>query len=356
MGMLEHAVAELAERIRRARADGVRLRLHGQCSKRLGEPEPGVEELSTLTLVAPPVYEPSELFVTASAGMPLTALEALLAGGGQCLAFEPPRLGGSGTVGGMVASGLAGPARMRSGPLRDAVLGVDMLNGRGELLSFGGQVIKNVAGYDLSRLMAGSWGALGAIVTVSLKITAIAPRETTLVFELPQHEALERLANWCREPLPLDASSWNDDGGTPLLHLRLRGGHSAVESACRQLGGERQDAAVARAHWDALRDRRHHWFVQPGELWRLSLPPTTPPLATTAPTFVEWHGGLRWMRCAPGEGAGLQALAREAGGWVQLPGRSAGLADAAAARLQAAVIKAFDPDGVFDREPLAAAS
>jgi len=351
---MEHAVDDLAQRIRRAR--GVRLRPRGQRSRGLVEAGPAVEELSTLALQAPPRHEPSELVVTAAAGMPLVELEALLAEAGQCLAFEPPRLGSGGTVGGMVASGLAGPARMRSGPLRDAVLGVDLLNGRGERLSFGGQVMKNVAGYDLSRLLAGSWGALGVITSVSLKVGAIAPRQATLVFEMTQREALERLARWRCEPLPLEASTWGDEDGTPRLHLRLAGGESSVEAACRRLGGERQDDEAARARWRAIRDRRHGCLARTERLWRVSLPPTTPPLALDAPTFVEWHGGLRWLDAAPDQGERLQGLARDAGGRAQPPGRPAGLADSGAARVQAALLEAFDPDGVFDRDPLAVAS
>src|SRR6185369_4852796 len=161
--------------------------------------------------------EPTELVVTAGAGTPLAELEAVLAERGQCLAFEPPHFAGGVTVGGMVASGLSGPARASAGSMRDYVLGLIMINGRGEVLIFGGQVMKNVAGYDVSRLVAGSLGTLGLIAEVSLKVLPVAPAEATLKFEMSQPEALRRLNAWGGQPLPLNASCWVDDAGVQTL-------------------------------------------------------------------------------------------------------------------------------------------
>src|SRR5690606_6960883 len=199
--------------------------------------------------------------------------EAALAEQGQCLPFEPPHLAPGGTVGGAVASGLAGPARASAGGARDYVLGARLINGRGELLTFGGQVMKNVAGYDVSRALAGSWGALGLITELSLMVLPAAPADATLSFELYHHLALEDLPRWSGQPLPLNASRWQDG----RLWLRLRGAHAAVDAACTRLcadGGERLDPALAAADWTACRDHQLPFLSQVPSpehgLWRVS--------------------------------------------------------------------------------------
>ena len=244
---MDSALSQITERVRSAIAHQTPLRLRGGGSKDFHAPALTGDVIDTRTLQGVVSYEPSELVVTARAGTSLAELQALLAGNGQCLAFDPPHFAPGATVGGMVAAGLSGPARASVGAVRDYVLGVEILNGRAELLRFGGQVMKNVAGYDVSRLMAGSWGTLGLITEVSLKVLPQAPGEATLRFECTQAQALQWLNNWGGQPLPLNASCWVEDAGKGTLFLRLRGAQAAVQSACQTLGGERQDNAQVAA-------------------------------------------------------------------------------------------------------------
>ena len=321
-------------------------------------------------------YEPTELVVTARAGTPLAELEALLAEQGQCLAFEPPRFasGGTdgasvprggmdgapvprgGTVGGMVAAGLSGPSRAAAGAVRDHVLGATLLNGKGELLSFGGQVMKNVAGYDVSRLLAGSLGVLGAICEVSLKVLPRPAASATLRFEMAQADAIRQLNQWGGQPLPLHASAWWQG----LLVLRLAGAAAAVEAAARTLGGERLPPALADAFWDGLRDQGDEYFVAAraaldhgATLWRLSLPQTAPPLALAGDGLIEWGGAQRWLSSAL-PAAEVRDAAAAAGGHATLfmgHERSAGVfapLKSPLDRIHRELERAFDPDGVFD--------
>ena len=304
-----------------AAASGSCLRIRGGGSKDFyGEALEG-ELLSTAALNGVVSYEPSELVVTALAGTPLAELEALLAAQGQCLPFEPPHFGGTATVGGMVAAGLSGPARASVGAVRDFVLGVKLINGKGEHLTFGGQVMKNVAGYDVSRLMVGAMGTLGLLTEVSLKVLPMAPLEATLKFEMQQAQALTQLNIWGGQPLPLNASCWLEDGGAGTLYLRLRGAVAAVESACSKLGGERMSQAQAAADWQLCRDQQLPWFKDRDDsqdLWRLSVPQTTPALDLPDSPLIEWHGGQRWVRAGESQGAQLRALAKNANGHATL--------------------------------------
>ena len=330
-----------AERVRHAVASGTALRIRGGGSKDFyGQALEG-ELLSTAALNGVVSYEPSELVVTALAGTPLAELEALLLAQGQCLPFEPPHFsphstpsrlrdgtlysgtaaGSTATVGGMVAAGLSGPARASVGAVRDFVLGVKLINGKGEHLTFGGQVMKNVAGYDVSRLMVGAMGTLGLLTEVSLKVLPIAPLEATLKFEMTQSQALEKLNTCGGQPLPLNASCWLEDGGEGTLYLRLRGAVAAVESACSKLGGERISQAQAAADWQLCRDQQLPWFKDRDDsqdLWRLSVPQTTPVLDLPDSPLIEWHGGQRWVRADESQGAQLRALAQKAGGHATL--------------------------------------
>jgi glycolate oxidase FAD binding subunit len=357
---MELILEQLAGRIRAAAGNATLLRIRGGGSKDFyGERLQG-ELLETAPLTGIISYEPSELVVTARAGTPLAALEEVLAERGQCLPFEPPHFGG-GTVGGMVAAGLSGPARASAGSARDYVLGLTMINGRGELLVFGGQVIKNVAGYDVSRLMAGSLGTLGLITEVSLKVLSMPPAEATLKFELSQAEALRRLNDWGGQPLPLNASCWLDDGGVATLFLRLRGALAAVEAACKTLGGERQDAVQAAADWLACRDQRLPWFNERSgrDLWRLSVAQTAPVLDLPELPLIEWHGAQRWVRAEPGVAAKLRDAAARAGGHATLfapaadrsapaTGRFAPLAPPLD-RIHRELKRQFDPAGILNR-------
>ena len=380
MSLLSDALQPLLEQIREAAAQRSPLHIRGGGSKDFyGRPCHGTV-LDTRSLNGVIDYAPSELVITAAAGTPLQDIEALLAAQGQCLAFEPPHFGWSAhagscssvaTVGGMVACGLAGPARASAGNVRDYVLGLKLVNGRGEHLTFGGQVMKNVAGYDVSRLMAGAMGTLGLMTEVSIKVLPVAPAEATLVFELPQADALEHLHRWGGQPLPLNASCWARDAsnGQPardLLFVRLRGAKAAVEAACqRMLGevpGERMDNAQAAADWALCRDQKLPFFTEGvGSglvLWRLSLPQTAPVLPLGWPQLVEWQGALRWLWAPLSAGAQLQAAARAAGGnatiFVAAGADSAGARgifdsySAAELEMHRRLKAAFDPSGIFN--------
>lgn len=363
----------LVERIRAAAAAATPLRIRGGGTKDFHDvpARDGTQVLDTRALAGITAYEPSELVVTARAGTPLAELEAALAAEGQCLPFEPPHFdatGEAGTVGGMVAAGWSGPARASVGAVRDYVLGVKLIDGRGEVLSFGGQVMKNVAGYDVSRVLAGSFGTLGVIAEVSLKVLPIAPAEATLRFECGQAEALDLLNGWGGRPLPLNASCWVENAGRGVLYLRLRGAVAAVEAACSHLGGE--PCPDAPADWTLCRDQGLPWFAERGEardLWRLSVPQTAPVIAPPAGAredagpLVEWHGGQRWYRAPAGQDDHWRAAARSVGGHATrfrdaVASRTNGVAaqrgeppSPALARIQAALQREFDPAGLFER-------
>jgi glycolate oxidase FAD binding subunit len=321
---MDPALHQLTDRIRASNVAKTPLCIRGGGTKNFLADALQGEVLNTTALRGIVSYEPSELVVTVKAGTPLAELEAALAEQGQCLPFEPPRFaalppgtapqGASynsgaaaavpmGTVGGMVAAGLSGPSRASVGAVRDYVLGMQMLNGRAEHLTFGGQVMKNVAGYDVSRLLTGSWGMLGVITEVSLKVLPVAPAQATLCFEMPQADALKQLNQWGGEPLPLNASNWVHDGGKPLLFVRLRGAVAAVETACQKMlvqhPGQRMDNAQTMADWALCRDLQLPFFLQSPSpeacLWRISLPQTAPALDMPYPTLVEWHGAQRWL-------------------------------------------------------------
>ncbi|MFM7331545.1 MAG: glycolate oxidase subunit GlcE [Brachymonas sp.] len=301
---MESSNASFIEQIKTAAAAKSPLRIRGGGTKDFyGEPfDPELPVLETRSHRGIVSYEPSELVVTAKAGTPLVELEAALAEKGQCLPFEPLHFKEDSTVGGMVAAGLAGPARACVGGVREYVLGAHLINGRGELLEFGGQVMKNVAGYDVSRALAGSMGTLGLITQVSLKVLPKAPAEATLRFEMDDATAIRRCNEWAGQPLPLNASSWVTDEGKPFLHLRLRGAVAAVESACVKLakedGGVRVDSPETLADWAAARDLKLPWFeagyARGDDLWRISVPQTTPPLGM-GDTMIDWLGGQRWL-------------------------------------------------------------
>ncbi len=372
---MESALNQIIESVRDGARQGRALRVRGGGTKDfVGGAAVALCEAQTLELggyAGIVDYEPSELVVTVRAGTALSELEALLASRGQCLPFEPPRFaaGGTacGTVGGMVAAGLSGPARASVGAVRDYVLGIEIINGKGELLRFGGQVMKNVAGYDVSRLMAGSWGTLGVITEVSLKVLPVAPAEATLRFELDQAAALARLHAWGGQPLPLNASFWAGEGedkdGKGQLFVRLRGAKAAVESACAGMGGERLDVAQAAVGWEACRDHQLPWFVDGAQsadlaLWRLSVPQTAPVLALpqgVAAPLIEWQGALRWVQAPVSAGEALHKLAQSVGGHAALfrVGSATPLQgvvpkqDAALQAISRRLKEAFDPAGIF---------
>ena len=298
-------------------------------------------------------YEPTELYITAKCGTPLCEIEAALAEKRQMLAFEPPHFSGAragsagATVGGCVAAGLAGPRRQQAGAVRDFVLGVKLIDGSGQVLDFGGQVMKNVAGYDVSRLVAGSLGTLGLIAEVTLKVLPQPVAEQTLVFAIDEVEAITRLNQWGGQPLPISASFWHDG----QLWLRLSGARAAVEAACRKLGGN--VAVDAEKHWISVREQTHPAFAG-SLLWRLALPSNAPSPGLDGLRAIEWGGALRWFA---GEQAAARGAAARLGGHAVLyrapeslrcrEGAFAPLAPALLA-LHQRLKKTFDPRGILN--------
>lgn len=357
------ALTRLIDRVRAAQQAGTPLCIRGGGTKDFyGGPLQG-ELLSTTELAGISSYQPTELVVTARCGTPLAELEAALAEKGQCLPFEPPHFAEGGTVGGMVAAGLSGPSRAAVGAVRDFMLGATLLNGQGEVLSFGGQVIKNVAGYDVSRLLVGSLGALGVILEVSIKVLPVAPATATLRFDMAQAAALTQLHQWGGQPLPLNASAlWNDQ-----LVVRLRGAVAAVQAATvkfQALGGEVMPPEVADPFWQGLRDHRDEFFSAAqaavdagGALWRLSVPQTAPVLDLPGTPLIEWAGGQRWCvteRADADSANRLREVAQRAGGHATLfrsADKSAGVFAPLTSpldRIHRELKRSFDPQGVFN--------
>ena len=373
---MEAQLNSLIDAVRQAAADGRTLRLRGGGTKDFWGQSLTGEVLDTRAYAGIVSYEPSELVVTARCGTPLAELEAALAEKGQCLAFEPPHFGPDATVGGMVAAGLSGPARATAGAVRDYVLGARFINGLGEYLTFGGQVMKNVAGYDVSRLMAGSWGTLGLITEVSLKVLPVAPAEATLMIAgLAQGPALDLLHRWGGQPLPLNASAWvRDTTAQPVadyVFVRLRGAVAAVQSATGKmaadavaLGAQVQamDHAEAAQDWRASAEQSLAFFDAPHPdacLWRLSVPQTAPALDLPYPTYIEWQGAQRWLWAPATAAVPLRELAQSVGGHATLFRASATHAEldkiagvntplgAVQDRIQRQLQQQFDPKGVF---------
>lgn len=347
------------ERVLAASAAGQVLRIQGSNSKAwYGEPSAG-EIFDTRALSGIIAYEPSELVITAYCGTPLRQLEALLAEHQQMLAFEPPSFSEHATVGGMFAAGLAGPRRAQAGALREFTLGASVLDGRGQILHFGGQVMKNVAGYDVSRLLAGSLGTLGIVLQVSLKVLPIAVLEHSLRFEMRAQDAINALQRWRSAALPISGSFWQDG----QLSLRLSGGEAALQAACKQLGGA--SLAHANQFWRNVREQELAFFTsQAGKhIWRLSLPANAPYSASLGPQIIEWDGAQRWLCLEPEasqtQAAQLRHLAQEAGGHASLFRASdTNIArftarPPALAKIEQRLRQQFDPAGIFNRGRMA---
>jgi glycolate oxidase FAD binding subunit len=339
----------LRERIREAAGRAAPLRLRGAGSKDFYGGTLRGEVLDTRAHAGIVDYEPTELVVTARCGTPLAELEGALAAQGQMLAFEPPHFGSGATLGGCVAAGLSGPRRAAAGALRDFVLGARLIDGRARELAFGGRVMKNVAGYDVSRLLAGSLGTLGLILEVSFKVLPRPAAEHTLRLELPQHKALESLNRWAGAPLPVSASAWRDGE----LWVRLSGAERVVRAAALKLGGDALEGAHAGRFWSGIREQTDPWFAGDVPLWRLSLPSAAAPLELAGAPLIEWGGALRWLR-SRADAATVRAAAAAAGGHATLfrggdkaAGVFAPLAPALA-RLHRELKAAFDPAGVLN--------
>jgi glycolate oxidase FAD binding subunit len=236
-------------------------------------------------------YEPGELMLTAMAGTPLTEIETILDQHGQMLAFEPPHYGATATLGGTLACGFSGPRRPYVGSARDVVLGMKVIDGQGQFLSFGGQVMKNVAGYDVSRLMVGALGTLGVIMEASLKVLPKPATEQTLRFEMDEVHAIETMNRWAGRPLPISASAWV--GGALLI--RLSGAETAVRAAHEKLGGEIHEHGAY--FWQSAKEQTTAFFTSSSlPLWRLSIPSATLPLALQGKQALTWGGAQRWLK------------------------------------------------------------
>ncbi|ANY15758.1 glycolate oxidase subunit GlcE [Bordetella pseudohinzii] len=320
---MDFVLSELCDQVMTAHAGHKPLIIAGGGSKRFyGNPRhaaPGHYVLDMTAYRGILNYQPSELVVTVRAGTPLAELEAALAEQRQMLAFEPPHFEAGATVGGCVAAGLAGPRRQACGGVRDYVLGARLLDSQGRVLSFGGEVMKNVAGYDVSRLLSGSLGIFGAILDISLKVVPLPAEEATIVGHGTQAEALRQFAQWRGQPLPVSATAWvpDGDGGEGGRWMaRLSGTAPALRAARQRLGGAELDPAAARAAWQALREQTHAFFQGGVPLWRLAVAPTAPPLAL-GPMLVEWGGGQRWLS-ARADARAVREAAQAAGGHATL--------------------------------------
>ncbi|MCK0745839.1 glycolate oxidase subunit GlcE [Chromohalobacter nigrandesensis] len=281
----------LLDRVQQAARDNTPLRLVGGDSKGFyGRPVSG-ETLSLAEHTGIVHYDPVELVVTVRAGTRLTDLQQTLAEAGQQLAFEPPHFADTATVGGMVACGIAGPRRPWAGSVRDFVLGTRLITHDAKRLRFGGEVMKNVAGYDLSRLMVGAQGTLGVIDEVSFKVLPRPAASARLRLEMTRDAAMARLAEWGREPLPITGAA--HDGET--LHIRLEGGAGSVATTRERLGGEPDDTDF----WRRLRELKLDFFSRRNDsrpLWRLSLPHRAPAVPLDGDELVDWAGAQRWWR------------------------------------------------------------
>lgn len=340
----------LLDQVRAARAARQGLAICGSGSKAFfGGPARG-EPLDLTGHRGVVAYDPSDLVLTARAGTPLAEIDAVLAAQRQMLGFEPPRFGAGGTLGGAVAAGLAGPRRPHSGAVRDFVLGVEAIDGRGQRVRFGGRVIKNVAGFDLARLMAGALGTLGVLLEVSLRVLPCPEYQTTLRQDIARQRAHRAMLDWQRKPLPLSGLCY--DGRT--LYARLSGTQAGVEAASALLGGDIMAEPAATDYWNALRDHTHPFLGAAGVLWRLSVPAAAePPASLPGDWLWEWGGAQRWLRTRAAPDSVRQAAARMGGHAVLFRGsaRGAGAFQALPgplAQLTRRVKAALDPDGILN--------
>jgi glycolate dehydrogenase FAD-binding subunit len=353
MGMVDPALFALQDRIRAAAASKQALLICGSGSKSFYGERCDGERLDTAALTGIVAYAPNELVITARAGTPLIDIERAMAEHRQLLAFEPPRFGSSGTLGGAIAVGLSGPRRPYAGAARDFVLGIKIVDGSGESLSFGGRVMKNVAGFDVSRLQTGALGTLGVITEVSLKCLPKPKEEATLVQTVSAEESIGRVNAWGGKPLPISATAHHSG----RLFVRLSGAASAVKAALVEIGGDRVEDSDG--FWVSVRDHTHPFFRAARDddraLWRLSVKSTTPHADLPGEQLIEWSGGLRWLATAADADVGaIRAWAKANGGHATLfrGGTRSGVfapLDATIAVLHQRLKATFDPHGILNR-------
>lgn len=352
----DEIVAGWTERVRLATERNMPLRIRGGGTKDwYGQTLQG-EIIDTSGYSGIIEYDPAELVITACAGTPLAEIEARLDECGQMLPFEPPHFGRNATFGGCIAAGLAGPRRAATGAVRDFVLGAVIMNGRGEVLHFGGQVVKNVAGYDVSRLIAGSLGTLGLILELSVKVLPKPVAEATLKFDMNAVDAVRKLNEWSGHPLPLTASAWRDH----TLALRLGGAEAAVKAARLSLGGETVDAVESDRFWCGLREQSDPFFaILPAQsaLWRLSLPSIAEPMHLAGHHLMEWGGAQRWwitdadpqtVRISAKQAGGHATIFRSGSAYERLAGVFTPL-PAPMMKIHRGLKAAFDPASIFNR-------
>ncbi len=334
---------ELQETVRAATAHGTALHIRGGGTKEFYGRRTNGQPLDISQHCGILAHEPTELVLTARAGTPLAEIEATLAAKNQMLAFEPPAFGPSATLGGTLACGFSGPRRPWSGSARDFVLGAKVLNGNGEILRFGGQVMKNVAGFDVSRLMVGALGTLGVLLEVSLKVLPRPEAEQTLALALSPDRAIAAMNEWSREPLPLSAAAHlgeaaiapalmigraseasratasargprlNPIGDT--LYIRISGTGSALRAARARLGGEPVEKGAEL--WREINEQQRQFFAGDSPLWRLSVPPATPHLDLPGKWLLDWGGAQRWLK-SDALAADIRRAAETAGGHATL--------------------------------------
>jgi len=288
---MQHLIDAFTETLRTAAERGTSLSIRGGGSKAFYGRRIQGDELRVGEYAGVIEYSPTELVVTARAGTPLAELEATLAQAHQMLAFEPPHFGPAATLGGTIACGFSGPRRPYAGAARDHVLGITCLNGSGQRLRFGGQVMKNVAGYDISRTLTGSLGTLAVLLDITLKVVPRPETELTLRREAGAAEAISLFNRWAGQPLPLSAGCYHDG----VMTVRLSGFEQGVKSAANKIGGDAVPGAGEL--WEQLREQRLEFFAGPHPLWRISVAPATAPLPLDADCLIDWGGAQRWYRC-----------------------------------------------------------
>lgn len=344
---MDNELLQLRERVLVARAEHRPLRLHGGRTKDFyGESDAG-EPLDLSAYRGIIDYEPSELVLTARCGTRLSDIQTTLAEHGQFLGFEPPRFDGDPTLGGMIAAGLSGPRRMQVGAARDFVLGATLLAGDGELLRFGGQVMKNVAGFDVSRLLCGSLGVLGILTEVSVKVLPQPRAEETVRLEMPARDAVDAFNRWGGKPLPISGAAWHEGAAW----VRLSGAAAAVQAARAVIGGDRVFPVLARKWWESLRHYMHPVYSDP-LVWRVSVPANAPPLQLAAEPLIDWGGALRWYS-GDLQASDVRGLALALGG-TAMRWRGAGTGPRfhplppALVEIHRRLKRSFDPEGIFN--------
>jgi glycolate oxidase FAD binding subunit len=350
---MDTELLRLRERVLVARRKRTPLRLHGSGTKDFyGEspdehPRFDGEPLDLRGYRGIIDYEPSELVITARCGTPLSEIETALAAEGQFLGFEPPSLGGDPTMGGVIAAGLSGPRRIQAGAARDFVLGATLLAADGELMRFGGQVMKNVAGFDVSRLLCGSLGIFGVITELSLKVLPKPRAEETLRLEMGPREAVDAFNRFGGQPLPITAAAWHEGAAW----IRLSGAGPAVQAARKVIGGDRVFPVLAKKWWDALRHYTHPIYMDPA-VWRVSVPSVAPPFDLPGEPLIDWGGALRWYS-GDLQAAEVRRLAEAAGGTAMRwrgPGSESRFhpLPRAVAEVHRRLKHSFDPEGIFN--------